>query len=86
MLSLKQIHRLPRDNRKPYDLMNEHGEVIDTKLLTQSEANKLNNCITYLDRHPVGRDMEGLWVTAGQFDKVLYEFELSKQIKKEIGK
>lgn len=83
MLSLSKIHRLPRDIRKPYDLTNEHGEVRETKLLTQSEANRLNNCILFTDRHPLGRDMQGLWVTAGQFDKVLFEYELSKQIKEE---
>lgn len=86
MLSLHRIHRLPRDTQQVFSLTDNTGEVHDTKLMSQSEANKLNKVTLWLDRHYVGRDMKGLWVTAGQFDRVEYEFELSKIIKKEIGK
>lgn len=86
MLSLKRIHRLPHDTQAVYDLMDNTGKVHETKLMTQSEANSLNKTILWSDRHRLGRDMTGLWVTEGQFDRVVFEFELSAKIKKEIGK
>ena len=86
MLSLKRIHRLPRDTKALYSLTDNTGMIHEVKELTQSQANKLNGCILYLDRHYVGRDMTGLWVKEGQFDRVVFEFELSTKIKKEIGK